>query len=175
MAWYCLFCKGGQEQNVMRMLEERGARPLAPLAVHVRSGAKGQERTKQRLLPGYVFFEQADTPDWLGIIRYSSVLKILHYQDETPELRGSDLDFVRWLEVHEGLIDVSEVVKVGTRIAFVSGPLVGMEGQVLKVNRGRRQVQVAVGGAGDLFHAIWCSIEYVQEREDGKDPQEKKG
>lgn len=169
MPWYCLFCKGGQEQNVMRMLEERGARPLAPLAVHVRPGARGQERVRQRLLPGYVFFEQEETPDWDGVRRYSSVLRVLHYQDETPELRGADLDFVRWLRVHEGLIDVSEVVKVGSKIAFVSGPLVGMEGQVLKVNKGRRQVQVAVGGEGNLFHAIWCSIEYVQERNEGEE------
>lgn len=166
MPWYCLFCKAGQEQHVMRMLEERGAQPLAPLAVHVRAGARASERTRQRLLPGYVFFEQAEEPDWTGIIRFSAVLKILHYQDETPELRGTDLDFVRWLKAHEGLIDVSEVVKVGTKIAFVSGPLVGMEGQVLKVNRGRRQVQVSVGGNGTLFHTIWCSIEYVQERDD---------
>lgn len=149
----------------MRMLEERGARPLAPLAVHVRVGAKDKERTRQRLLPGYVFFEQEDEPDWMGLIRYSSVLKILHYQDETPELRGPDLDFVRWLKAHEGLIDVSEVVKAGTKIAFVSGPLVGMEGQVLKVNKGRGLVQIAVGSGGDLFHAIWCSIEYVQEKD----------
>lgn len=170
MSWYCLFCKGGQEQNVIRMLEERGAQPLAPLAVHVRAGAKASERTRQRLLPGYVFFEQAEEPDWTGIIRYSSVLKILHYQDETPELRGSDLDFVRWLRAHEGLIDVSEVVKVGTKIAFVSGPLLGMEGQVLKVNKGRGLVQIAVGGDGNLFHAIWCSIEYVQERGADEEP-----
>ena len=165
MAWYCLFCKGGQEQNVMRMLKERGAKPLAPLAVRVRTGAKAREKTRQRLLPGYVFFEQEPEPDWTGLIRYSSVLKILHYQDETPELRGSDLDFVRWLKAHEGLIDVSEVVKVGTRIAFVSGPLVGMEGQVLKVNKGRGLVQISVGGEGGLFHTIWCSIEYVQKKD----------
>ena len=168
MPWYCLFCKGGQEQNVVRMLEERGARPLAPLVVHVRTGGKGMEKERRRLLPGYVFFEQDTDPDWAGILRHSAVLRILHYQDETPELRGADLTFVRWLKMQEGLIDVSEVVKVGTKIAFVSGPLVGMDGQVLKVNRGRRQVQIAVGDEGNLFHTIWCSIEYVQEREKGE-------
>jgi transcription antitermination factor NusG len=150
------------------MLEEQGARPLAPIAVHMRPGQQGMERVRQRLLPGYVFFEQADAPDWPGIIRYSAVLRVLHYQDETPELRDADLAFVRWLKVHEGLIDVSEVVKAGTKIAFVSGPLVGMEGQVLKVNKGRRQVQIAVGDEGNLFHAIWCSIEYVQEKKEGE-------
>ena len=168
MPWYCLFCKAGQEQNVIRMLEERGARPRAPLTVHKRPGRTGMQRGRQRLLPGYVFFEQADAPDWPGIVRHSAVLRVLHYQDETPELRDADLAFVRWLKVHEGLIDVSEVVKVGTRIAFVSGPLVGMEGQVLKVNKGRRQVQIAVGDEGNLFHAIWCSIEYVQEKKEGE-------
>jgi len=170
MAWYCLFCKGGQESSVMRMLEERGARPLAPLVIHVRSGKGGSETTRQRLLPGYVFFEQGEDPDWTGIGSHSAVLRILHYQDETPELRDADLTFVRWLKMHEGLIDVSKVVKAGTKIAFVSGPLMGMEGQVLKVNRGRRLVQVAVGGEGNLFQAIWCSIEYVQEDGDRNDP-----
>lgn len=172
MPWYCLFCKAGQEQNVIRMLEERGAKPLAPLAVHLQPGEKGLERTRRRLLPGYVFFEQEGEPDWQGIIRYSAVLKILHYQDETPELRGADLDFVTWLKQHEGLIDVSEVVKVGTKIAFVSGPLVGMEGQVLKVNKSRRQVQVSVGGEGNMFHTIWCAVEYVQEKGQEEQPQQ---
>lgn len=143
----------------MRMLEERGAKPLAPLAVHL--CPRGRER--RRLLPGYVFFEQADAPDWPGIVRFSAVLKVLHYRDEDPALRGEDLAFVQWLKMHEGLIDVSQVVKVGTKIAFVSGPLLGMEGQVLKVNRSRRQVQIAVGDEGNLFHTIWCSIEYVQD------------
>ena len=169
MAWYCLFCKAGQEQNVIRMLEERGARALAPLAVHVRPGEKGMERVRRRLLPGYVFFERADAPDWADIARHSAVLKVLHYQDESPELKGADLEFVRWLQVNEGLIDVSEAVKVGTKIAFVSGPLVGMEGQVMKVNKGRRQVQIAVGGEGNMIRAVWCAIEYVRERKDEDD------
>ena len=164
MAWYCLFCKAGQEQNVIRMLQERGAKPLAPMAVYVRPGQNGKEQVRRRLLPGYVFFEQNDPPDWAGIVRFSSVLKVLHYQDETPELKGTDLDFVRWLQMNEGLIDISQVVKAGTKIAFVSGPLVGMEGQVLKVNKGRRVVQVAVGGEGHLIRTVWCSIEYVQEK-----------
>ena len=82
------------------------------------------------------------------------------------ELRGADLDFVTWLKQYEGLIDVSEVVKVGTKIAFVSGPLMGMEAQVLKVNKSRRQVQISVGGEGNMFHTIWCAIEYIQDNMD---------
>ena len=40
-----------------------------------------------------------------------------------------------------------------------------MEGQVLKVNKGRGLVQISISGEGGLFHAIWCSIEYVQKKD----------
>ena len=36
----------------------------------------------------------------------------------------------------------------------------------MKVNKGRRQVQVAVGGEGNMFHTIWCAIEYIQDNVD---------
>ena len=104
--------------------------------------------------------------DWPGILRFSAVLRVLHYQDEDPVLRGADLAFVEWLQRYEGLIDVSEVVKVGTKIAFVSGPLVGMEAKVLQVNKSRKAVQIAVGDQDSLLQAVWCSIEYVQEHVD---------
>ena len=163
---YCLFCKGGEEGRVMEMLRQRGAVPLSPLVVKPQRGKKELKRSQARLLPGYVFFDQPGTPDWTDILRFSSVLKVLQYEDGVRALRHEDLDFVRWLKKYEGLIDVSEVVKVGTKIAFVSGPLMGMEARVLQVNRSRRQVQVSVGREGALFHAIWCAIEYVEENMD---------
>lgn len=165
---YCLFCKAGEESRVMEMLRQRGADPLSPLVVKPQPGKKELRRAQARLLPGYVFFDYPGVPDWDGIVRFSSVLKVLQYEDGVRALRHEDLEFVQWLKKYEGLIDVSEVVKVGTKIAFVSGPLVGMEARVLKVNRSRRQVQVSVGEEGALFHTIWCTIEYIQ---DNMDPE----
>lgn len=163
---YCLFCKGGEESRVMEMLRRQGAVPLSPLVVKSQPGGKELKRAQARLLPGYVFFDQPGTPGWEEILRFSSVLKALQYEDGERALRNEDLSFVQWLKKYEGLIDVSQVVKVGTKIAFVSGPLMGMEGRVLKVNKSRRQVQISVGGEGNLFHAIWCAIEYVQDNLD---------
>ena len=163
---YCLFCKAGEEGRVMEMLRQRGAVPLSPLVVKPQQGRKEPRRTQARLLPGYVFFDVAGTPPWAEIRRFSSVLKILQYEDGVRALRHEDLEFVRWLKKYEGLIDVSQVVKTGTKIAFVSGPLMGMEGKVLRVNKGRRQVQVSVGEEGALFHTIWCAIEYIEDNMD---------
>ena len=163
---YCLFCKSGEENRVMEFLKMGDAVPLAPLAVRYRPSQHGVRRAKARLLPGYVFFDHEGTPDWDTIRRHSAVLKILRYPDGTCELRGDDLKFVNWLKRYEGMIDISQVIKVGTKIAFVSGPLVGMEANVVKVNKGRKSVQIALGGDDAIFRNIWCSIEYIESNTD---------
>lgn len=150
----------------MDFLKLGGAEPLAPLAVRYRPDKHGVKRAKARLLPGYVFFAYDGTPDWDTICRYSAVLKVLRYEDGSRVLRGDDLRFVSWLKRYEGLIDVSQVIKVGTKIAFVGGPLMGMEASVVKVNKGRKSVQIALGGEDAIFHNIWCSIEYIESNTD---------
>lgn len=162
MESYCLFCKSGQEGAVIALLNRHGLDAFSPLAVRNKPGEGGVKRTKARLLPGYVFFDAECEPDWDAIRRFSGVLKPLHYEDGTRSLRNEDLAFVNWLKRYEGMVDVSQVIKVGTRIAFVSGPLVGMEAKVIKVNKSRKQVQIALGDGDALFHNIWCSIEYIE-------------
>ena len=170
---YCLFCKSGQEGLVIDLLKRSGYAAFSPLAVQNKPDAGGMKRTRARLLPGYVFFDAEDNPDWNRILRYSGVLKVLRYEDGVCALHGEDLAFVDWLKRCEGLIDVSQVVKVGTKIAFIGGPLVGMEAKVLKVNKSRKTVQIALGGGDAMFRNIWCSIEYVGENADiGKPEQE---
>lgn len=163
MESYCLFCKSGQEGAVIELLKRIGCgSAFSPFAVRNKPDAGGLRRTKARLLPGYVFFDAESEPDWERIRRFSGVLKVLRYEDGYCALRGEDLRFLEWLKRYDGVVDVSCVIKVGTKIAFVSGPLVGMEAQVLKVNKSRKQVQIALGDTEALFHNIWCSIEYIE-------------
>ena len=162
MESYCLFCKSGQEGLVIDLLAHGGYDAFSPLAVRNKPDASGLRRTKARLLPGYVFFDADEEPDWETIRRWSGVLKILRYEDGSAALRGDDLAFVKWLRRYEGMIDVSQVVKVGTKIAFVGGPLVGMEAKVLQVNKSRKTVQIALGDGDAIFRNIWCTIEYIE-------------
>ena len=159
---YCLFCKSGQEGLTIKLLERDGYAAFSPFAIRNKPDKGGIRRTKARLLPGYVFFDAEAEPDWDEIRRYSGVLKVLRYEDGACALHGDDLAFVEWLKHYEGLVDVSQVVKVGSKIAFVGGPLVGMEAKVLKVNKSRRIVQIARGDGDAMFRNIWCSIEYIE-------------
>ncbi len=162
MECYCLFCKSGQEGFIIDLLKHSGYAAYSPLAVRNKPDAGGLRRTKARLLPGYVFLDAETEPDWETIRRYSGVLKVLRYEDGSCALRGEDIAFVNWLKRYACVIDVSQVVKVGTKIAFVGGPLVGMEAKVLKVNKSRKTVQIALGDGDALFRNIWCTIEYLE-------------
>lgn len=163
---YCLFCKSGQEGFVTELLKRGGMAAFSPLAVRNRPDAGSVRHVRARLLPGYVFFDAEEEPDWDTIRRYSAVLKILRYEDGSAALRGEDLSFVKWLKRCEGFVDVSQVVKVGTKIAFVGGPLVGMDAKVVKVNKSRKAVEIAVGDGDALFRNVWCSIEYIESSAD---------
>lgn len=166
MESYCLFCKSGQEGSTIELLKRSGYAAFSPLAVRNKPDVGELRRIKARLLPGYVFFDAECEPDWEIVRRYSGVLKILRYGDGSCALHGDDLAFVKWLKRYEGVIDVSQVVKIGTKIAFIGGPLVGMEARVLKVNKSRKSVQIALGDEDAIFRNIWCTIEYIESNAD---------
>ncbi len=166
MKTYCLFCISGQEKKVMEKLNALGCAPLAPLVMRWKPEAGGLNKTARRLLPGYVFFDTEQEPNWQDIRSCDAVLRVLQYDDGEREMRGADAEFVAWLKKYDGTIEVTHVIQVGTKLEFVDGPLKELEGKVLKVNKSRKQVQIALGDEKSIMRTIWCSIEYIEENAD---------
>ena len=163
---YCLFCKSGQENRVIEKLKSDGYAPFAPLVVRWKPLNGKIRQTRSRLLPGYVFFDAEALPNWQNIYAIEPVLRILQYDDGERILRGSDAEFVAWLKKYDGTIQLSHVIQVGTKLEFIDGPLKEMEGKIIKVNKSRKQVQVAIGNDKSMMHTIWCSIDYIEANTD---------
>ena len=160
---YCVFCRTGFEAGIESRLKRRGYATLVPKIKKFKpSGGKLVEK-ELCLLPGYVFFE-TDEPalDVRSINTLQNAIKLLQYDDGEYRLRGADLDFVEWIRRHAGTIEPTKVIKEGTKIRFVEGPLCELNGRVLKVNKSRRQVQIELNNADGLLCTIWCAIEYVE-------------
>ena len=172
---YCLFCISGQENKIVEKLRSYGYVPLAPQVVRWKPAGGGLKKAVRRLLPGYVFFDTADQPDWQGIRANESVLRILQYDDGARALRDSDAEFVAWLKRYDGMIDVSHVITEGTKLKFIDGPLKEFEGKITKVNRNRKLVQVTLSGEESMMRVIWCSVEFIEENtEEDKPGQERR-
>jgi transcription antitermination factor NusG len=153
----------GNEDLVINGLKRLGYQALSPMVMKWKPENGSLIKRPARLLPGYVFFDTIGEhePDWDRIISIPYVLRVLQYSDGGRALRASDVEFVNWLKRHEGMIDISRVVQVGTKIQFIDGPLKELSGLVVKVNKSRRQVAVYIG-SDSLAKVVWCSIEYVE-------------
>jgi transcription antitermination factor NusG len=75
-------------------------------------------------------------------------------------LRGNDLDFIKWLNGHNGVIEISKAVEIGTKIKILEGPLKELEGNIVKINKRQKCVCVKIEGEG-IKNTIWLSYEFV--------------
>lgn len=162
MGIYCVFCKTGFEDGVEESLKQFGYAAMLP-KLKKWERANGRLVEKQRcLLPGYVFFEAAAGEDIARAGHIPNAIKLLQYDDGEYALRGKDLEFIEWLRKHDCIIESTKVIKEGTKIRFIEGPLCELDGKVIKVNKSRRQVQIELNNANGILSTIWCAIEYIE-------------
>jgi transcriptional antiterminator NusG len=115
------------------------------------------------VIPGYVFIESGALLDifcWREICKTDNIYYPLEYPDNERALRGKDLDFANWLKNNNGIIKISKVIEIGNRIKATEGPLKGLEGKIVKINRKQKCVAVKLEGEA-IKQAIWLSYEYV--------------
>ncbi len=122
------------------------------------------------IFPGYVFFEVEElTPEFFQIIKkIKSFCRILHDNQNPTEISGNDLDELKLFLRNGEMWGVSKVKFLpGQRIKAVSGPLVGFEGNVVRVNRKRRQVTVqsTLTGMSMRFDLKFEEVEEVRTAE----------
>jgi len=163
---YCLFCETGRETQVEALMRKIGYEIIPSTAEYrvVKGGKQGREW--RPILPGYVFFTAQTGPDWKKITGLDHVYYPLGYSDSTHALRGEDLDFVRWLlrrasGTGASGIGLSRVVRVGTKIKVVDGPLKDYEGSIVKVNlrRGCAAVEISTEG---VVRRVWLGFEVME-------------
>jgi len=163
---YCLHCLSARQEAIIRILERMGYTPFAPLEIKRDYRTDPPAIRKRYLIPGYVFFnaDQGVLPDWSGISRVDGVIRPLEYDDHSKAFRGEDLAFVYWLKGRSGIVDISKVIRVGTKIRVVEGPLKYYEGRIKRVNKSRKSVAIEIGNAG-LLNVVWFPVEYVESAE----------
>ena len=125
-----------------------------------RERRQGKEYTVSKpLFPGYLFIfwdgeQELDFPQ-LDIRRTTNVIRFLSYDDGTLSLKGKDLEFAKWIHMHRGNIKRSKVVfKEGQRVHICEGPLLGFDGNVVKVDKHHKRITLSfeLGGNATLVN-----------------------
>ena len=107
---------------------------------------KGEWRRERRpLYSGYVFMVTRD-PEALekALIKVPGRHRLLKADDIILTVSEEEKAFLRRLGGSENLVDISVGYKEGDRIKILSGPMVGLEGGIIHVDRHKRLVTINV-------------------------------
>ncbi len=145
MKSYCVFCKTGSEntiaQNINSVAQE-GVTAVAPARVlHEKRRGVWVQR-KLILLPGYIFIYSENERNIELKPRFLNIYGILKYETGMRELNGSDYEYSMWVYRHNGSIEMSTVIKEGSRIKVIDGPLLDCLGTIVKLDKHKRKVWI---------------------------------
>lgn len=167
----CIFCKSGQEEAAVRLLNSTPGmiRAFVPRKVEHRSEKGVKSTVRKVLFPGYVFFQAEESWTPTLTMYYADYILRLLQTDGSWQLTGDDEALARWLLDHDGLLDLSKAYQEGTRVVIKSGPLKELEGVITKVDRHNRNGRVTL----DLFGRktnVWLAFELVKEIDENSRP-----
>jgi transcription antitermination factor NusG len=158
---FCIFCETSQEIKAATYLQQMGYTVISALAerkIIVNGKIKNILRS---LIPGYVFFENENVPDWfkwMELCRTQHIYYPLKYSDGEKRLRGKDLEFINWLKANNGILKISKVIEIGNKINVIKGPLKDFEGKIIKINKRQKCAAIKLDGEG-IEKTVWLSYE----------------
>ena len=159
---FCVFCEASWESKIEEFLKKLGYNSVISALVERNIYKHGKfVKVLRSIIPGYVFFENDNEPDWNKICSHKHIYYPLQYLDNDKRLRTNDLHFVKWLKGNNGKISISKVRKIGNKIKIVDGPLKELEGRIVKINKKQKCAGIKIEGEG-IKNIIWLSYETIE-------------
>jgi transcriptional antiterminator NusG len=100
-------------------------------------------KVERTLFPGYVFLKTfLNAKTYYALTNIPGVIRLI------GEPQQEEMDRVLRLTTESDLIGISKVFSEGNNVKVISGPLLGMEGQIIKLDKrkGRAKVNMSLFG-----------------------------
>ena len=171
MEYYCLMVRTGSEaeykKQAQKVLADHGIE--ASLYYFQRRLKKGTgDFFDAPLFPGYLFLQveglRAEVFELLR--RVKNFCRLLPSNTAPKMIRGAALEELKLFMGQGEYLGVSKVVFLpGKKIRAISGPLVGLEGNVYKVNKKKKQITVisSLSPDGKKFDLLYQDAELLEE------------
>ena len=149
-AWYVLFINANQEEKVKKVLEkemEGECQVIIPTR-ELRERKNGRwYNVKRKLLPGYVLIKTImDIEVYYKLKEVNGIIKLLRNEDEVLTVAEKELKVLKILiDNNDNNIGISRLHKENDSIKIIEGPLMGLEGQIVKIDfrKGRAKVNIS--------------------------------
>ena len=141
--WYVVQVRTGDElkitERLRREVKADGEEIFVPLYER-RKCIKGiNKKGTSPLFPGYVFFQTNDVEDLVRrLIKINAFTRILMTGEDYTPISSDEERFLRILMGDDFVVEQSVGVIEGDQVFVKYGPLCGLEGNIVKINRHKR-------------------------------------
>ena len=149
MSFFAIQVVSGREDAYIEFFsKQRPDQALYNIKKTIRSRKKGKPTlVTSCLFPGYLFFqyhEDGISPELLSNFRKTKYfIRVLPGTDNINPLSDRDASIIRQLVAFGGEIGSSLVAfDENNRITVIQGPMMGMEGRIIKVDRRKKRAKV---------------------------------
>lgn len=128
-AWYAVWTRSRHERTVFEQLEERGIEAFLPTVARWSRWKDRRKKIDWPLFPGYCFV-RIEPRARLKVLTCSGVVSIVSFDGEPVPVPDAEIEAIRTL-VHSALpYDPCPMLKTGTRVEVIHGPLKGVVGRL---------------------------------------------
>lgn len=147
-AWYVLFIKANQEEKVKKILEKEIGNEykfIIPTR-ELRERKNGKwHNIRRKLFPGYIFIKGIINVDiYYKLKKVDGIIKLLSDEDQILAVDEKELRVLKILIDNDNNIGISTLYKENDNIKIMAGPLVGLEGKIIKVDTRKSRAKVNI-------------------------------
>jgi len=129
--WYAAYTCANHEKRVAKQLEERAVEHFLPLYGSVRRWKDRKVKLELPLFPGYVFVRLA-LRDRLRVLQTPGVARLVGFGGLPAALPDQEMEAMRNGLERQLRLEPHPYLTIGRRVRLKSGPLMGLEGFLVR-------------------------------------------
>jgi transcription antitermination factor NusG len=140
--WYALYLRSRYEKKVYEDLGKKEVETFLPLIEEVHIWSDRKKKIQEPLFRGYIFVK-TDLRDKETILMTDGVVRFVGINHKPSSIPESQIDWLRRIIGGSLKIQREQYINVGERVRVTSGPLIGVEGIVTRM-QGVSRVVVSI-------------------------------
>ena len=142
-SWYAVWTRSRHEQVVRDQLARKHFEAFLPTITRWSRWKDRRKKVDWPLFPGYCFV-RFDPVDTLPILKCTGVVSIVSFDGKPAQIPDFELDSIRLLIGSELQYDPCPLIREGTMVAVVHGPLRGVVGKLIRKDAKRATLVLSV-------------------------------
>ena len=135
MPWFALYTEPRHEKKVFEKLTKIGIEAYCPLIMQIKQWSDRKKKVEVPLIPSYVFVNLEET-ERNNVFQVSGIVRYLYWLGKPAIVKNKEIELLKkWLQ--DTTVTSFEVkgIAIGDHYKIESGPFLGKEGIVSKVDK----------------------------------------